>query len=501
MVVTVIFVGLIAVTVIFSGTPDSGELPMSIMAGIFFAFLLMFFVISIQRGLVSGDAIFEMSDVNLLFVSPIKSQSILIYGLVKLAKTSFLASVFILFQGGTLSSFGIDFGGLLILFVVFICAMIIFSFVSLVIYSVTNGKPVRKHIVKVIASLIFLPLIIQFVINFMSIGDTMMSVLATLNSTAFQCTPILGWATAGTFALIQGKTMSALLWLGLTLISGIVLFVYLMLSRSDFYEDVLVATETAFEKKRAAKEGDIQTAIAGRAKTKVRGIGLGGRGATVFLYKHLRETFRKDRFGFLSIGTLIMFAVIIILSLTGTEFADTVTILQILMWIQLFMIGMGRGLIELYSHYIFMIPESSFKKIVWSNIETVINTFIESVLYFFIPGIITGTNVTVILFAMLTYTLFTMLLIGINYLSMRWTQTNVSNGIFLIIYIIAIIIVIAPGAVVALVLGSMIGGTVGIVTGLAILSAWEVLTSLICFGLAKGVLDNCDMPTANKYGK
>lgn len=500
----ILIIGLILFTIIvslFTSGIETETLPASWLAGIYFAFLLMFFIISIQKGLLSGDTIFEMNDVNLLFVSPVNSRQILFYGLIRLAKMSFFAGFFILFQGATLQNFGIDFKGLLILFFVFICTMIIFSILSLLIYSTTNGKTARKRIVKILAILIFLPLAAFLIYTFIRNGDIMSALDIVLNSVIFKATPLIGWATAGALSLAQGKMLAGLGWLALTFLAGVAMFVYIMLSRSDYYEDVLVATETAFEKKRATTDGNVQVSTVTNSNVKVRGTGLKGYGANVFLYKHLRESFRENKFGFFGLSTIIIFAIIVLASLIFKKEIEATLVMQILMWMQVFMIGMGRGLKEIYSHYIYMIPESSFKKIIWANLEIVFKTILESVLFFLIPGFITGENILITLFAMLTYTLFSLLLIGINFVSIRWTQANMSNGILIMIYIVVVMLVMLPGVICGMIVGFMIGGVVGTIVGLQIICGWELLASVICFLLSRSVLDNCDMPVINAFGK
>lgn len=175
------------------------------------------------------------------------------------------------------------------------------------------------------------------------------------------------------------------------------------------------------------------------------------------------------------------------------EDGRTLILLQILMWVQIFLIGTGRGLKELYMHYLYLIPESSFRKIVWSNLEIVFKVLVESVAVFGIAGLIMQEPFILVAAAALVYTLFSFLLLGINYLFLRWTGADVSAGLLLFIYIIAVIVIMLPGLIAAIVLGSMIEGT-GELVGLGVLALWELLAALGCFALSKGVLHHSDMP-------
>lgn len=497
----VLLIGGGLVATLFANTQGEAGLPMFWLQGIFFAFLILFYGISVHKGLTSGDTIFDMSDVNLLFVSPVNPRSILLYGLVRLAKTSFWAGFFILFQGANLANFGVGFGGIWLLFLIFILLMMVLSLLSLVIYSASNGHPRRKMAVRVLAVIVFLPLVAYFGVLFISSGDALVSLATAVQSPFLNFIPFIGWAAAAAGALLGGHLLSGIGWLALLLLGGGGLLAYTMLSKSDYYEDVLVATETAYEKKRAVEEGDINATAASTAKVRVTKTGIRGHGASAIFYKHLRETFRQNRLGFFSVYTIIVFICALAFSIFTRGLLGVVVVLQILMWMQIFMVGNGRGLRELYTHYIYMIPEPPFKKVVWSNMELVFKTLLESVLFLGIPGLILGDNLLLILASMLAYTLFSMLLLGINYLSMRWTGASISQGLLLTIYFFAVMLIMLPGLVPALIVGFMVGGVWGTALGLGILCVWELLAALGCFALSKNVLHNCDMPSAKPQGK
>lgn len=485
------------------GSQFSGGNPMSSdgLKGIYFAFLTMFTVIAVQKGLTSGDAIFSMNDVNLLFVSPLNARLVLIYGLLRLAGASFLGGFFILFQSSSAARFGVDFQGLLVLFFMFMLNVMLLSILSIVIYSVTNGKPRRKLAVKVMSILCFMPLGVCYVWQLFVLHDPLMAILQAISSPAFAFVPFAGWAATAGFAFVEGNLLVGTGWLSLLLLSGAGLLAYLLLSRSDYYEDVLVATETAFEKKRAAAEGNVQAATASNAKINVKRTGVGGAGASALFFKHLRETFRESRWGFFSTYTVILFAGILAAAVFLRKQIDLLVFLQILMWMEVFLIGTGRGLKELYSHYIYMVPEHSFKKVIWSNAELVFKTLLESALFLGLPGFILSQPILLIIAAMLTYTLFSFLLLGINYLSMKVTESNMSQGILLMLYFLAVILIMLPGAAAALIVGFHLGGLSGKLLGLVILATWELIAACICFALSKNVLHNSDMPVMKLVGK
>ena len=127
--------------------------------------------------------------------------------------------------------------------------------------------------------------------------------------------------------------------------------------------------------------------------------------------------------------------------------------------------------------------------------ETVVKTLLESILIFGIGGLLIKSSAGIILGSIVVYTLFSVLLLGINYLSMRFTGANISGGLLIMIYYFAIVIIVAPGVAAAVITAAAVGGSTGMALGFVVLSVWELLAGLVCFAMSKGVLDHCDMPT------
>ncbi len=494
-------VALIVQQMVMSPPPLGEQTDLIWLKGIFFALLAVFFLLSVQKGLSNGDVIFEMQDVNLLFVSPISPKTILGYGLFQMTKTAFWAGFFILYMGGNLKRvFGEGYGSVVILFVTFLLMTVLLSILSLVLYNLTNGRPARKRLVKGITAVLFVPLLAVFAAQLVQGSALLPALEQTLRSPVLSWTPIAGWGAQSALSWIGGAGTDGLLFAAPLVLLFAGLLAYILLGNMDYYEDVLVATETSFEKKRALAEGQTNAeAILNTKKTKVTKTGVGGAGASAFLYKHVRETTRASVLGLLSWQSILMIlgAGVLAYLLRG-ESGICLMVLQIIMWIQIFLIGTGRGIKETMTHYIYLVPESSFQKILWSNMEPVVKVLIESALLFGLAGGLSGDALLVIIGSITVYTLFSMMLIGVNYVSMRWFGTELGVGILLTVYILAVLILIAPGLIAAIVVGSALGGTMGTVLGLGILSLWELLAAFGCFALSRGVLHSCDIQTPSK---
>jgi hypothetical protein len=473
--------------------------------GAFFAYLTLFVIIAVQKGLTAGDAIFDMSDVNLLFTAPVSSKKALIYGMAfNMSKIALMASVVILFQANSLAYFGIGFGGLLL--TLFFCFMgMILSFtLSQVIYSFSNGNEKRKLVTKIIIGALFVPLAVQ-ALRFWQEGLVVIELLKRLCDSPFMSAiPIAGWAAASCAGFLSGNSISGVCFLGLMVVALMGFALFLAFSKVDFYEDVLCATETAFEKRRDALEGNIGKAMETGKKIKVNKTGLAGIGAVAFFHRHLREASRRSILGLLSnislffLGGSVLYA-LLLGSIGDDPYIILISVFSTLLWIQIFTILFSEGMKELFTPYIYLAPEPSISKILWSNMAAFLRSLIEGALIFVAVGAILRASVTVICVAALGYALFSLKLIALNYFSLRWVGVNIGMGILLLLYALIAILSSAPGAIIGIIVGITISGVLGCSIGLLIFCLWEALVALVCFALSVGILDNCDMPVVKSW--
>ena len=471
--------------------------------GMIFMLTLFFLYLAIQKGLKSGDKIFDMSDVNLLFVSPVNPRSTLLYGVVKMMSMAFIAGFFILFQGNTLGvTYGIGVGGVFLIFAGFIFAICLMQILSLLIYSLTNGNFKRKRAVVIISVAVCLPTAAFAVKQAVITGANVPVVLeTTLRSTVLSSLPISGWVSEGLISFLRGDMLTGFLFFGVMASFGALLMVVIILSNPDYYEDVLVASENAFERKRAIAEGRVNNEALSNKKVRVKGTGISGIGANALFRKHLRESFRVNRLGLWgvqSIITVFAMAIFSVLYRVNGFSGGIFVMLHILMWMQVFMIGTGRGLKELYTHYIYLIPEPSLLKILWANLEIIFKIFVECSVGFITAGLIMGEDPRIVAGAIIVFTFYSLLLTGINYLSLRFLDMDISAGIIVLLYMLAVLIIMLPGLIPALYVGFTVEGS-GPLMALGILSLWELTAALVCFTLSKEILHKCDMPSVSIF--
>ncbi|MCL1810239.1 MAG: putative ABC exporter domain-containing protein [Clostridiales bacterium] len=464
---------------------------------------LMFFALStyalawgVYRGVSAGGSFFDMSDVNFLFVSPLNPRAILLHGVIRQTKIAFFAGCFILFQSANLKrSFGLDFSSIMVIFAGFFLAMMLSEIIAMFIYSNTNGSPMRQNIAKAIAIAVFVPAAVKFALLVAS-GQSALTAAYSLSSSAYiDFIPASGWITRGCMDVISGNALPGLAFMSLAAAFGAALIIAITIGKIDYYEDVLCATESNYEKRRAKSEGKLG-GMSSSKKVKVSKTGVSGSGASALFSKHLIESRRENILGIFSVSSIFFIVVILLIAVLARDSASSVIILFVAMWMQLVFIATGRGIKELLYHHIYLIPENSLAKLLWSNAESLLRVFFESLIMFTAAGLFLKTEIPVIAGCILAYTLFTLVLLGANYLSMRLFMVVVSRGILFFLYILAVAAVMAPGIAIFAILSALVGQTLGLLA----LALWEAAVSLAFFALSKGVLHNCDIVTVKEIG-
>jgi len=134
--------------------------------GICFIYMLFLMFLSAPKGLGNGSTLFSMSDVNLLFTAPISPKKALVYGMASdMMKTTGATLVIILTQAGWLKYAGINSRAIVLLLLFCTGGGLLFFMLAQVIYTFSHGNKKRKTAVIIIMSALFIPLIIQIILE------------------------------------------------------------------------------------------------------------------------------------------------------------------------------------------------------------------------------------------------------------------------------------------------------------------------------------------------
>jgi uncharacterized protein YhhL (DUF1145 family) len=196
--ITVMIVGSVVVLLIFGNDMQRQQMADERILLLIMAALGLFFLYAFTySGLSTGSSLFTMPDVGLLFVAPISSKKILMYGLLSTLGKSLLGSIFIFYQIGNLkANFGYGLKEIFALFLIFALMILFCQLLAIGIYIFSNGNPARKNLVKVILFGIYAVLIVAaFILQRQEQIGILEAAMRIVDSKWFGYIPVTGWAT------------------------------------------------------------------------------------------------------------------------------------------------------------------------------------------------------------------------------------------------------------------------------------------------------------------
>lgn len=487
---------------IWSGTQTSFETtkgrPVEELGAIILGFLGFIFITIIFSGLDAGSSFFGMNDVNLLFVSPISSKLILFYGVIRQATLSIIASIFILFQYAFLKgTYGVTFIELMAIFAGYLFLLVCSQFISMLIYMFTNSDINRKRNFK-IGLYILLGVIALIAIFRLARGESASTVFVDIgNSTALEYVPFLGWIKAVLYNLIIGNTLRASLFSCITLAGFIGMIFIIFKYNVDYFEDVLQITERTAALRTAAKEGKIADNSSITSK-KLKSFGFAkGHGASTIFYKHKLES-KRSGFGPFNNGTLMSLVFAIIMSLVFAKELpkpyQPIALLGMLTYLQMFTIASDRWVKELTFPFIYLIPASPFKKLLYCLSYDLGRAFWEAILLFIVIGVLTHASPITIVFCILARISFELLFMSGNVLSSRIFGTILSKGLLFFLYFLLMILLAAPGIIGSMLTMTTICGSLSLPIGfsLSVCILWNIITSSVILLCCKNILSEVE---------
>lgn len=426
--IALIIIGSIVVFIVFGDEMKQSNFADERIIFLILSALGLLFVYSFTvSGLSTGSSLFTMPDVGLLFVAPVSSKKILMYGLLSTLGKSLLGSLFIFYQIGNLkTSFGYGLKEIFALFIIFAIMILFCQLLSIGIYIFSNGNSTRKTVVKVLVYSLFGALIITYM--FMQRQEqtgAFETILRIVNFEEFGYIPVAGWATMFFIGVVHNSMIKVLIALALFIIIGVVIVILLTVGKADYYEDVLLSTETTYQTKEAVKEGRnmLQTGSK-KIKVKDNAVGIGNRSkAMAIFYRHLLEYRRKSKLVFVDSYTIFM---MIIAGIAGYNFRTKIApgaayygLLAVVIYFQYFTTIMGKLKQELAKPYIYLIPDTSFNKVFAASITSLIKPCVDGICIFAVLAAASGHNVLECIFFALAYAASGAVFVGMTVLYQR----------------------------------------------------------------------------------
>ncbi len=377
-----LILALLAFTVFAGGqTEQAGQYrPISEVYAMVFLLNAFVFLQTAHNGFSNGASLYTMQDVNLVFPAPISVQRVLFYGLVRQMGTSLLLGFFLLFQYSWLAQgYGIDFCFLIVILLGYAISVFCGQLSAMVLYSLSSGREKMKRNLQRVFYLVIFAFLCYLAAVVIPAEDKLSAAVDVANGAVFTAFPVAGWLRAAIAGIGSGSFLPLFLGiLGVTLYILALIFA-LFRAHTDFYEDVLAATENDFQTKEAAKEGALSESIPKKVRLGQTGL-LKGKGAMAFFHKHLLEN-RRARL-FLLDGPSLIFCAFTIVWAFAMKDAGIFPIFIFGAYLQVFSVALGRITKELLKPYVYLVPEPPFQKLLCCLYEGLLKTVLEALIVF-----------------------------------------------------------------------------------------------------------------------
>jgi len=458
---------------------------------IFSGIILVYLFISLKAGIEKGNTLFRLSDANFLFTAPIKPQLVLFYGFIKQMGSNFILIILLAFQMPNLyNNFPMkSYGWAIILFGTFLFT-ILASIMGVLIYSVASIKESYKKMMNtalyILAGLVLLGLTIHIIKS----GEPLQGVIEFFNRSFFDYIPIVGWLINIYTAAILGFNFTTAIYIALIILSGIGCLLIIYNLDLDYYEDALNNSVTKEEQLAKTKRGKV---VWNQSATKTRKItgNINYTKGRAILSKQILEAKKTgsiwiDKSTIFVVGFSLIFAYIV--RKNGVGF-----LLYMVVYMNLLISQSNRWSMELEKHYIYLIPESSIKKIIYATFLENMKALIIGLITFMIATFIYDISLMQGVVLGITYGTFTAVILFSDLVIRRILGVGLSIIAERLMRFLIIVIMLVPGLILSFLLGLMINEyTAGQGTYL-VLILYNMLVSLVLIALSKGIFEKVDM--------
>lgn len=262
-----------------------------------------------MMGADKSGQLFKPADVTLLFPSPMKPQSVLMFRLMLNLGLNLFLAVYMLFQVPNLiHNAGFSVWGSFSIIIAYGLVMAFSTLAQVTIYTVfSKGEGnAKKNIGKILLAFYVILGITFIIYQKATNADIATAAVKFFGNRNTFWIPFYGWLRGMVYFAVTGENTKSLIYMALFIIASIVLIFVIWKTDADFYEDAMFSAERMAklveESKNSAKGGIITREKKRSDKLERNGFHYGF-GANVFFYKALMNRFR---FSFLKIFSKTM---------------------------------------------------------------------------------------------------------------------------------------------------------------------------------------------------
>lgn len=329
--------------------------------------------------------LFKPSHTHFIFTAPINPKLILLYGANKNFLMSFIVAVIFCTGGATI--FKLQGGQVVLLFLVSFVLEVILEGSQIVFLYVNESLSERT--LKMVSKLVYVLLIGIAVFLFWYIrtyGFSLDSIKGLVNFPAIQMIPLIGWNIALYHLILLGPStinvICSILYI-LSVVASLMVAVK-MKCTGGYYEDAAKFADDYVEFRSKNKRGDTTLSIGKKKTFKKVTSTYEATGAKAIFYRQLLE-YKKERFFIFGYMTLVCAALAFVLikvigKPSGVD--PQFFLLGAMAYMVLLASGyMGKWEKELKNPYIYLIPDTSLKKMWYATVLEHIKAAIDGLIF------------------------------------------------------------------------------------------------------------------------
>lgn len=479
---------LVIVLIMPSGSVRHGN--NELFAAIFTGLIIVALYFSLKQGIEKGSSYFRFSDVNLVFTAPFRPSKVLLYGFIKHMGTSLLIVLFTIFQiPNVKNNFMLHSYGIWVILLSVLFYSLLYPIVGMVLYAFSSASSKRRAMTKRVLDALIVLFVAGLILSVLQKQSLLEGAVAYLNKDVFTWMPLVGQLRSIASAAVYGIDSS--FWLSVGILTVIIAAFVIVLYKSDvdYYEDVLGATEQMEQRIRAKRQGR-DASLTQRKARKVKG-GFSGSGARAIFDKSMLEYRKTSYFLFFDKSSLII-------ALAGIGFKYLMPESQSSIFFTLFFSAymlffftvQGKWPTELDKPYVFLIPENSGKKLLFTTLPENIKNLLDGTLLFTVSYFIMKISLPVALACIACYTLYGAVYIYVDIVSRRLFGSVHSKVMQIFIKLFVSIFVIIPGVILMGIAAFTIKNDF---ISVLIVAAWNLIAASGLFLAARGIFNNLEV--------
>lgn len=351
------------------------------------AIILVMFLFMAMGADKNGSRIFQPADVNILFPSPLRPQSVLLFRLATQLGVSLLAGFYLLIQLPNLvENLGMDLWSALILVAVFCLAVLTGTLIRVLLYILAATYPrVKRYLRPGLYALVALAAG-GYLVLLRDGRGYWQTALDYLGGPLGRYIPFWGWLKAACGCAAAGQPGRSGIYMALTVLAGAALVWIIWHIKADFYEDAMAKSEETAELLARAQSEKGSGVVVRRKKDRsdrLRRDGMRhGAGANVYFFKAMYNRFRFAHLGlFTKTLETYLLAGLVAGLLTHSAWA-----VAVVLGIMAFFRALGNPLEQDAGMDSFLlVPERTFAKLAWSMLGGLANCLMD-----LLPGLLLG---------------------------------------------------------------------------------------------------------------